>query len=183
MVNISPIKSLAFLIIPAILLPLVFIYDVIRAAVEFDNASMTMLRELFVIGSFTLIGLFIEKRQKMTQRNAPREIGRVFFAVILSLIIIGNWFVHSTSSNLRRGITPHSPISTDDTCFNCSLHWCLECCLCICSLSSTTWCFSNAARQPGDIILRISCFSLQHALQIFRLFSPKAIYSLRYSSR
>jgi serine phosphatase RsbU (regulator of sigma subunit) len=61
---------------------------VIRAAVEFDNAGMTILRELFILGSFTLIGLFIEKRRRMSQRNAPREIGRVFFAVALSLIMI-----------------------------------------------------------------------------------------------
>ncbi len=88
MVNISATKRLALLVIPAILLPLVFIYDVIGAAVEFDNASVTILRELFVLGSFTLIGLFLEKRRKMSQRNAPREIGRVFFAVVLSLIVI-----------------------------------------------------------------------------------------------
>jgi len=88
MVNISTIKRLALLVIPAILLPLVFTYDVIRAAVEFDNAGMTILRELFILSSFTLIGLFIEKRRSMSQRNAPREIGRVFFAVVLSLIMI-----------------------------------------------------------------------------------------------
>ena len=88
MVNISKLKSIALLIIPAILLPLVFSYDVVRAAVEFDNASITILRELFIIGSFTLIGLFIEKRQKMSQRNAPREIGRVLFAVVLSLLVL-----------------------------------------------------------------------------------------------
>ncbi len=88
MVNISAIKRLALLIIPAILLPLVFMYDVIRAAVEFDNASITILRELFVLGSFTLMGLFIERRRRMSQRNAPREIGRIFFAVVLSLVII-----------------------------------------------------------------------------------------------
>ncbi|MCX6121995.1 MAG: SpoIIE family protein phosphatase [Ignavibacteriales bacterium] len=87
MVNISSIKRLAMLVIPAILLPLVFTFDVIRATVEFDNASITILREFFVLGSFTLIGLFIEKRRAMSQRNAPREIGRVFFAVVISLII------------------------------------------------------------------------------------------------
>jgi phosphoserine phosphatase RsbU/P len=88
MVNISSIKNFALLIIPAILLPVVFTYDVIRAAVEFDNASITILRELLVLGSFALIGLFIEKRRKMSQRNAPREIGRVFFAVVISLMVV-----------------------------------------------------------------------------------------------
>ena len=88
MVTVSPIKSIALLIIPAILLPLVFTYDVIRAAVEFDIAGMTILRELFVIASFTLIGLFIEKRRKMLQRNAPREMGRIFFAILFSLLML-----------------------------------------------------------------------------------------------
>jgi serine phosphatase RsbU (regulator of sigma subunit) len=88
MVNISQIKRIALLIIPAILLPIVFTYDVIRAAVEFDFAGMTILRELFVLSSFTLIGLFVEKRRKVQQRNAPREIGRIFFAVVLSLCML-----------------------------------------------------------------------------------------------
>jgi len=86
--NSSSIKRLAMLVLPAILLPLVFTYDVIRAAIEFDNDSITLLRELFVLGSFTLIGLFIEKRRKSLQRNAPREIGRVFFAVVISLVVL-----------------------------------------------------------------------------------------------
>ena len=88
MVNISQIKKIALLVIPAILLPLVFTYDVIHAAVEFDIAGITILRELFVFGSFILIGLFIEKRREGPQRNAPREIGRVFFAVVLSLLML-----------------------------------------------------------------------------------------------
>jgi phosphoserine phosphatase RsbU/P len=88
MIKFSSIKSLALLAIPAILLPIVFTYDVIRAAVEFDSVSVTLLRELFVLGSFTLIGLLIEKRRKLSQRNAPREIGRIFFAVVFSLIVI-----------------------------------------------------------------------------------------------
>ncbi|RPI06734.1 MAG: GAF domain-containing protein [Ignavibacteriae bacterium] len=88
MMNSSSIKRFALLVIPAILIPLVFTFDVIRSAVEFDNASSTILREIFVIGSFTLIGLYIEKRRSSMQHNAPREIGRVFFAVLISLFIL-----------------------------------------------------------------------------------------------
>jgi phosphoserine phosphatase RsbU/P len=86
--NISSIKRFVLLVIPAILLPVVFTYDVIRAAVEFDNASITIIRELFVLGSFTLIGLYIEKRRTMLQHNAPREIGRIFFAVVISMMLL-----------------------------------------------------------------------------------------------
>ncbi len=89
MISVSNIKSIVLLIVPAILLPLVFTYDVIHAAVDFDIAGITVLRELFVVGSFMLVGIFIEKRRKMSQRNAPREIGRLFFAVVFSLVILG----------------------------------------------------------------------------------------------
>ena len=112
MIKISKIKSLALLAVPAILLPLVFTFDVIRAAVEFDNASINILRELFVIGSFTLIGLFVEKRRKLLQRNAPREIGRIFFVVVLSLIglAVGSF------------IQPHH-ISTGESSVFTNRHW------------------------------------------------------------
>ena len=106
MITFSKIKNLAFLALPAILLPVVFTYDVIRAAVEFDNASITIIRELFIITSFTLLGLFIDRRRKISQRNAPREIGRIFFAVIISLIVIAlGSFVqprHSSGSEFLR---------------------------------------------------------------------------------
>ena len=88
MVNIVKFKNIALLIIPVILLPSVFIYDVIRAAVEFDITVITILRELLVIASFALIGRFIEKRQKTLQRSAPREIGRLLFAVVFSLAVL-----------------------------------------------------------------------------------------------
>jgi len=88
MLTLSQIKRIALLIIPAVLLPIVFAFDVIRSAVEFDYAGMTILRELFILGSFTLIGLFVEKRRKLHQRNAPREIGRIFFTVVLSLCLL-----------------------------------------------------------------------------------------------
>jgi serine phosphatase RsbU (regulator of sigma subunit) len=88
MVNISPLKRIVLLIFPAVLLPVVYTFDVIRSAVEFDFAGMTILRELFVLASFTFIGLFFEKRRKLHQQNAPREIGRIFFAVVLSLCLL-----------------------------------------------------------------------------------------------
>ena len=88
MVNIAKFKNIALLIIPAILLPIVFTCDVIRAAVDFDIASITILRELLIIGSFSLIGMYIENKQKTLQRSAPREIGRLFFAVVISLAVL-----------------------------------------------------------------------------------------------
>jgi sigma-B regulation protein RsbU (phosphoserine phosphatase) len=86
---VSRLKRIALLVIPAVFLPVVYTYDVVRAAVKFEITSLTVFRELFVIVSFTLIGLFIENRHKALSRNAPKEIGRVFFAVVLSLLVVG----------------------------------------------------------------------------------------------
>ena len=85
----SRLKRIALLVVPAVFLPIVYTYDVVRAAVKFEISSLTVFRELFVIISFTLIGLFIENRRKALSRNGPKEIGRVFFAVILSLVVVG----------------------------------------------------------------------------------------------
>ncbi len=81
-------RRIALLTIPAILLPIVFAYDVVRAAVEFEVASLTLIRELFVVISFTLIGLLIENYRKAAVRNAPKEIGRVFFTAVFSLFVV-----------------------------------------------------------------------------------------------
>jgi len=62
---------------------------VVRAAVKFEIPSLNIFRELFVIVSFALIGLFIQNRRKALSRNTPKEIGRVFFAVVISLIVVG----------------------------------------------------------------------------------------------
>jgi phosphoserine phosphatase RsbU/P len=85
----SRIKRIALLAIPAILLPIVYTYDVVRAAVEFEISSLGALRELLVILSFTLIGLYMDVRHKALLRTAPKEIGRVFFAVMLALLVVG----------------------------------------------------------------------------------------------
>ncbi len=101
-------RRIALLIGPAILLPLVFAYDVVRAAVEFDVTSLTILRELFVIVSFTLIGLFIENRRKTLSRNAPKEIGRVFFVTILSLLVVAlGTMIQPTTSSGRESLSIH----------------------------------------------------------------------------
>jgi phosphoserine phosphatase RsbU/P len=85
----SRIKRIALLAIPAILLPVVYAYDVVRAAVEFEISSLGVFRELFVILSFTLIGLYMDVRHKALSRTAPKEIGRVFFGVMLALLLVG----------------------------------------------------------------------------------------------
>jgi phosphoserine phosphatase RsbU/P len=86
---VSRLKRIAILVIPAVFLPVVFTYDVVRTAVQFEISSLNAIRELFVVASFMLIGLYIENRYKTITRNAPKEIGRVFLGVVISLVAVG----------------------------------------------------------------------------------------------
>jgi len=86
---VSRFRRILLLIIPAVLLPFVYMYDVVNAAVKVEITSLMVLRELIVIVSFTMIGLFIENRNKSLTHNAPKEIGRLFFGIVLSLLAIG----------------------------------------------------------------------------------------------
>ena len=95
-------RRIIYLVIPAILLPIIFIFDVIRATVELDVSSLSFIRELAIILSFTVIGLFIQQRRP-NSRNTPKEIGRVLVALLSSLIIVGlvSWLqssLHGTKS-------------------------------------------------------------------------------------
>jgi serine phosphatase RsbU (regulator of sigma subunit) len=83
------IKRILLLLVSAILLLLVFLYDVIRTVVEFDVVSLSFIRDLSIIVSFALISLFIENRRKELSHNAPKDVGRVFFTVVFSLLVVG----------------------------------------------------------------------------------------------
>ncbi len=85
----SRLKRILLLLIPAVLLPFVYMYDVVSAAVKVDIVSLAVFRELIVIVSFTMIGLFIENRFRSITHSAPKEIGRLFFGIIISLLAIG----------------------------------------------------------------------------------------------
>jgi serine phosphatase RsbU (regulator of sigma subunit) len=95
---VSRLQRIALLAIPAILLPVVFVYDVVRSAVEFEVTSLTTIREFGVVVSFIAIGLFIRNRRKSVNRNAPKEIGRLFFAVFFGILVIAlSTFIQPTS--------------------------------------------------------------------------------------
>jgi serine phosphatase RsbU (regulator of sigma subunit) len=100
------IKRILLLVAPAILLLLVFLYDVIRAVVEFDVVSLSFIRDLSIIVSFALISLFIENRRKELSRNVPKEVGRVFFAVVFSLLVVGiGMIIQPTVSSGRESLS------------------------------------------------------------------------------
>jgi phosphoserine phosphatase RsbU/P len=104
----SRLKRITLLLIPSVFLPAVYVYDVIRAAVEFEISSLSIFRELFVVISYTLIGLFIEYRHKALSRSAPKEIGRVFFIVVLSLLVLGiSTFIQPFGFSGRASMSVH----------------------------------------------------------------------------
>lgn len=85
----SKIKRILLLLLPTILLPLVYVLDVIRASVNFEVMSLSVIRELIVIVSFSLIALYIDGRRRKVLYKAPKEIGRVLIACTLVLVVMG----------------------------------------------------------------------------------------------
>lgn len=85
----SKINRILLLSLPAVFLPIVYVYDVIRASVEFEIVSLVIIREFIVIISFVLIAVFIKNRREAYKYKAPREIGRLLFAYGVVLIIMG----------------------------------------------------------------------------------------------
>jgi sigma-B regulation protein RsbU (phosphoserine phosphatase) len=85
----SKVKRILLLLIPGILLPIVYVLDVVRSMVEFEVTGLSVIRELIVIVSFFLIALFIEGRRRKNLYKAPKEIGRVLLAFAFVLVVMG----------------------------------------------------------------------------------------------
>jgi phosphoserine phosphatase RsbU/P len=103
---VSRMKRIALIAIPAILLPLVFAYDVVRTAVEFEIESLTIIREFSVVIAFVLLGLYVENRHKTLNRNTPKEIGRLFIAMVIALILVAaGSFMQPTISSGRESLS------------------------------------------------------------------------------
>jgi serine phosphatase RsbU (regulator of sigma subunit) len=86
---VSKIKRILLLLLPSVLLPIIYVFDVIRATVEFDVVSLLVIREFIVIISFSSIGFYIEGRRKIFQQKAPKEIGRVLVTFGFVLLATG----------------------------------------------------------------------------------------------
>ncbi|HVN47437.1 MAG TPA: GAF domain-containing SpoIIE family protein phosphatase [Bacteroidota bacterium] len=68
---------------PVILLPLIYIHDVIRVMVELDISVVNFLRELFIFAAYISLGFFIDNRRRHLKQGLPKEIGRLLIAVVL----------------------------------------------------------------------------------------------------
>lgn len=85
----SKMRRILLIAIPSILLPLVYIFDVIRSAVHFEFVSLDIFREVAIIVSFALIGLYVDIQYKNVSQSPAKKVGRVFFAAIIALLVVG----------------------------------------------------------------------------------------------
>jgi sigma-B regulation protein RsbU (phosphoserine phosphatase) len=85
----SRFKSIIAILIPSVVFPAVFFYDVIRANVDLDLSSVTIVRELAIIAAFYALYVFIKERRPRLKKGIPREIGKLFVASFGVLVVAG----------------------------------------------------------------------------------------------
>ncbi len=85
----SKFKKILSLLIPIIAFPSVFFYDVIRANVDLELTSLSVIRELGVIVAFLAMFYYIESRRPKLNKGIPREIGKLFVVSFSVLIAAG----------------------------------------------------------------------------------------------
>jgi phosphoserine phosphatase RsbU/P len=85
----SRFKKIISLLIPIAVFPSVFFYDVIRANVDLDLSSVTIIREFAVVIAFFAIYYYIEGRRPRLSKAIPREIGKLFVVSFIVLSIAG----------------------------------------------------------------------------------------------
>jgi sigma-B regulation protein RsbU (phosphoserine phosphatase) len=85
----SRFKKIISLLIPIVVFPSVFFYDVIRANVDLDLSSVTIIREFAVVIAFFAIYYYAEGRRPRLNKAMPREIGKLFVASFSVLTIAG----------------------------------------------------------------------------------------------
>jgi len=83
----SRFKNIISLLIPIIVFPAVFFYDVIRANVDLDLTSLSVTREIAVVLAFCAIYVFIRGKRPRLKKAIPREIGKLF--VVSFSVLIG----------------------------------------------------------------------------------------------
>ena len=76
------------LLIPAVLLLAVFILDVIRITVEFDDGGLSFLREAAVIAVFVSLYFLLQGRTKRCPSGATKDIGRLLIIMIGAVLFV-----------------------------------------------------------------------------------------------
>ena len=85
----SRFKKIISLLIPIVVFPSVFFYDVIRANVDLELTSVSAIRELAVILAFFSIYYYIQERKPKLNKGIPREIGKLFVVSFSVLTVAG----------------------------------------------------------------------------------------------
>jgi phosphoserine phosphatase RsbU/P len=85
----SRFKKIISLLIPVVVFPSVFFYDVIRANVDLDLSSVTIIREFAVILAFLAIYYYTEAKRPRLSKGIPREIGKLFVVCFSVLTVAG----------------------------------------------------------------------------------------------
>jgi serine phosphatase RsbU (regulator of sigma subunit) len=85
----SRFKKIISLLIPIVVFPSVFFYDVIRANVDLELTSVSVIRELAVVVAFLAIYYYIRERKPKLNKGIPREIGKLFVVSFGVLAVAG----------------------------------------------------------------------------------------------
>ncbi len=85
----SRLKKIIAIVVPCIVFPVVFIYDVIRANVDLELTSVSVVREAAVILAFYAIYYLVRTRRPPLKKGIPREIGKLLVLSFSVLVIAG----------------------------------------------------------------------------------------------
>jgi serine phosphatase RsbU (regulator of sigma subunit) len=77
------------LFVPIVVLPAVFVYDVIRVAVDLEVGGSGTIRELAIVLSFWTLSVYLDDREKKIRRPAVKSIGRILLLSAGVLILSG----------------------------------------------------------------------------------------------
>lgn len=83
------LKKIVAILIPSIVFPAVFIYDVIRANVDLELTSGLFVREISIVVAFYSIYYIIRTRKPRLKKGIPREIGKLLVVSFSVLVIAG----------------------------------------------------------------------------------------------
>ena len=85
----SRIKRIISLLIPIVVFPSVFLYDVIRANVDLEITSASVVRELGILLAYFAIFYYIDAKRPRLNKAIPREIGKLFVISFGVLAVAG----------------------------------------------------------------------------------------------
>ncbi len=83
------IRSILPWIAPAVLIPIAFVYDVARAAVDLGSGILSVTRELALPIAFLAVYAGLQSRRAQATTNVPKAIGRLLMVNAGALVLLG----------------------------------------------------------------------------------------------